>query len=400
MQLSEGFFSVLPKNITPDITKHFIIFRNESGRKACFSGKRVQLLSYSPDYGENFVEVTEQEAREKHLGKMRCIGTITNEHELLILLSKYFVFEISSDYVPVVIKREKRERKERKPRKKSEKKLELKVDQAPQDRDEKELIIAYRKETCARKKDQIFRTILFQRGVNGKTWSQIIKNYVSYNKHKFSCFQDRTEDDFYQDIVTALHTQVSRWFDVTSDFCFSTYAWYVIKCAFSRILQTLSTQKRRVSSVKGVELDDPEFSWNETISMENTLFPQTSFEDDFVNKSLCDHIETLFKLKPIVAPEKLKDELLSIIRNKSTMQNSLYSLAKRYNIDIKEVFLLERDLRENLKNAMIHDIMLHLKYDINGDDQIAKKFKRSKGHVIKTKRQFLTSIKSKFQGID
>lgn len=403
MHLSEKFFSVLPNNITPDTTKHFIIFRDQNEKKACFSGKRVQLLSYSSDFGENFVEVTESEAKEKHLGKMRCLGTISNEYELLILFSKYFGFTINSDYVPIFSKTKTLSRtsvkKEKKQRKRREK-LEIKVDQLPQDRDEKELIIEYRNTESKVKKDKIFKIILFQRGVNGKTWSQIIKNYVAYNKHKINCFQDRTEEDFYQDLVIALHNQVEKWFDVKLDYCFSTYAWYVIKCAFSRVLQTLSTQKRKVSSVKSIELDDPEFSWSESISTNDTVTTQSSFECDFDNRNLCDHIEDMFVLKCIEAPEDLKQELLEIIRNKSTMQNSLYTLAKKYKMDVREVFILERDLRENLKNSMIHDIITHLKYDINADDQIARKYKRSKGHVIKTKRQFVTSVKTKLQGID
>jgi len=92
--LSKSFVSFLPKEINSNITKHFIIFNDSSGRKAYFSGRRIQLLSYSSDYGKGFVEVTEQEAKKKHLGKVRCLGTVTSENELLEILSKYFSFEI------------------------------------------------------------------------------------------------------------------------------------------------------------------------------------------------------------------------------------------------------------------------------------------------------------------
>lgn len=401
MHLSESFFSVLPESITPDITKHFIIFRDSAGKKACFSGKRVQLLSYDPSFGENFVEVTESEAKEKHLGKMRCLGTISHESQLLNLFSKYFDFEISDKYTPpavTTISRESPKKREKREPKKREKKLEIKADQSPQDRDERELVIAYRAASEQKTKDRIFRKILHQRGVNGKTWSQIIKNYVSYNRHHFAQYKDRTVDDFYQDIVTALHWQVAKWFDVSVKVCFSTYAWYVINCAFKRVLQTLGTQKRKVSAMNNIELDDTECAWDESISIEKTQLPQYNFEEDLIKKNLCAHIEGMFELKEITASEELKQEMLEVIRNKSTMQNSLYSLAKKYNVDVDEIFILERDLRENLKNSMIRDILIHMQYDINADEDIATKYKRSKGHVIKMKRHLITTVKSKLKG--
>ncbi len=396
MHLSASFFSALPKVVNTETTKHFIIFNDSNGKKAYFSGRRIQLLSYNSDYGKGFVEVTEQEAKKKHLGKVRCLGTVTSENELLEILSKYFSFEISFNPQKPVIQ-EKNSSLKQLASFKIKKYSEIRIDQAPQDRDEKELIKAYRETTCLKMKDKIFSTILFKRGVNGKTWSQIVKNYISYNKHKFSHFQDRTEEDFYQDIVLALHKQVSKWFDISSESCFSTYAWFVIKCAFSRILQTLSTQKRKIT--QNVELDNPEYIWSEVISSESTLSPQTNFVDQFININLCEHIEAMFQLKQITAPAELKEELLKIIRNKSTVHNSLYSLAKKYKMNVEDIFSLERDLRENLKKSMIHDIIVHLKYGISGDEQIATKFKRSKGHVTKTKRYFVTSVKSKLQGI-
>jgi len=400
MNLSENFFSVLPKNISYNQTKHFTIFYDGSGKKACFSGKRIQLHSYHSIYGANFTEVTEEEARLKHLGKMRCLGTLSDEYELLRVIAFYFGFQISPDYTPPIKTEIVREKRERVKRAKLEKKLEIKADQRPADRDERELIITYRGTTDKKVKDKIFRTILFQRGVNGKTWDQIIRNYVIYNKHRFSRHQDRNENDFYQDIVIALHKTIDKWFDVEAENCFSTYVWYVINCAFNRILQLLSTQKRKVSSVNNtVELDDNECSWDESISIEKTQLPQFNFEDFFTKRDLCSHIYKMFQLKKIDAPDDLKEEMLDVIRNKSTMQNSLYSLAKKYKIDVDKIFILERDLRENLRNAMYRDIILNMKFDINGDEEVAKKYRRSKGHVIKMKRQFVTTVKAKLKGI-
>lgn len=399
MQLSNEFFIALPKNIEPDKTKHFIIFKDELGKKVCFSGKRVQLLEYNLEFGTNFIEVTEEQARFKHLGKMRCIGSVSNEYELLLLFSKYFKFEVPTFYKPIIalekinLKSKKKERQKKEHKKKN---LDVKIDQLPKDRDEKELIIAFRNTNDKRKQDKIFNTILFKRGVNGKTWDQIIKNYVSYNKVRFAQFKDRTENDFYQDIVIALHKQISKWFNVEEKVCFSTYAWFVINCAFNRILQLLSTKKRKSSLVK-IELDDPNTSWDETISMEKTNMCHNSFEDNFIKKNLCDYIQRMFDLKEIDAPEELKQEMLKVIREKSTMKNSLYSLAKKYNLNIEKVFLLEKDLRDNLKNSMFSDIIRNFKYDINGDDFIADKYKRSKGHIIKMKRQVSLVIKSKLK---
>ena len=399
MELSELFLNVLPKSITPDITKHFIIFRDVSGKKACFSGKRVQLLAFDPTWGPNFTEVTEEEAKLKHLGKMRCIGVINAEQELLNLFSKYFEFEVPSSYIPpaipikIVTPREKKVRLPKEPKRK----LELKVNEEPQDRDERILVGAFRNATTQREKNKIFNIILYQRGVRGKTWDQIIISFVRFNRHKFAQYRDRTENDFYQDIVSALFIQVSKWFDIACNTCFSTYAWYVINCAFKRVLQSLGTQKRKISSIKSVELDDPECSWDEVISSERTLIPQINFEDEYMSKDLCSHINKMFELKEIDAPEELKQAMLLVIRNKSTMQNSFYALAKQYNMSIEDIFLLEKDLSDNLRNSMYREILRNIKYDINGDEDIAKKYKRSKGHVIKMKRHVVNLVKSKLE---
>jgi hypothetical protein len=402
MELSEKFFSYIPNSITYKTTKFFTTFTDSSGKKAYFSGKRLQLLEYDPSYGKNFIQITEEQAKKKHVGKVRCLGIVYDEYQLLVIFSKYFKFEQPPVYTPP--QQHTSNRSERKERKIVEKprKLELKTQQLPSDRDEKDLISAYRLTENKREKDRIFKVILFQRGVNGKTWHQIIKNYVSYNKHKFAHFLDRTEDDFYQDIVIALQKQVEKWFDSSRNCCFSTYAWYVINCSFHRVLQLLSTQKRKVSYVKSnIDLNDSETSWDEIISIDKTQMPysQVCFEDDFEQKNLCSYIQKMFKLREVDAPEELKQEILKVIREKSTMQNSLYSLAKKYNMEVDVLFELEIVLRENLKNAMYNDIILNMQYDINADEHIARKYKRSKGHVIKMKRQLSTLIKSKLKSM-
>lgn len=399
MKLSDKFFELLPKSISHQSTKFFTVFTDVSEKKAYFSGKRLQLLEYDSSFGANFTQITEEEAKQKHVGKVRCLGIISDEYQLLVVFSKYFKFKTPPVYTPLFqnVTRNQRQKKSviKAP------KLELKTQQLPADRDEKDLVIAFRATFDPKEKNRIFNVILYQRGVNGKTWDQIIKNYVSYNKHMFAHFLDRTEKDFYQDIVVAFNYAVKKWFDPQQGCCFSTYVWYVINCAFQRVLQSLSTQKRKVSySKNNVDLDDQEASWNESISIEKTQMPQTNFEEQFENKNLCVMIKKMFELKEIEASEDLKQDLLKIIRDKSTMQNSLYILAKKYKMDPNELFKLEMTLRENLRNAMYNDIILNMQLDINADEDIAKKYKRSKGHVIKMKRQLSSLIKNKLKSIE
>jgi len=394
MRLSNEFFLALPSFVVYTITKHFVLFKDNTGKKACFSGKKVQLNKYEKCFGENFSELTEDEARLRHLGKMRCIGKVENENELLILFSKHFNFEINSIYIPKQKEKVKEKQVEKVVQKKKEN--EKKVNQHPNERDEKQLVLKFRDSSSKRERDKIFKTILYKRGVNGKTWDQIIKNYVSFHKHRFLQFSERNESDFYQDIVTALYKQIVKWFDVEKDFCFSTYAWYVINCAFNRVLQSLSTKKRK-PNLNNIELDDCDNSWSETISIEKTQLPQTNFEDDLIKKNLCNHIQEIFKLKPIDAPDALKQELIEIIRDKSIIQNPLYALAKKYDISIRKIFILEKEIRENLQNSMYNDIIRNIKYDINGDEDIAKKYKRSKGHIIKMKKNISTVVKSRLK---
>ncbi|MDD5649691.1 MAG: hypothetical protein PHF86_04625 [Candidatus Nanoarchaeia archaeon] len=398
MELSESFLSVLPNHISSNTTKHFVFFKDKDGKKVCLSGKKVQLLHFNPEFGVKFIEVSEKEAKDKHLGKMRCIGIVSDEYELLILLSKYFCFDISQNYIaPVEVEVYKKD-KIKKQKREVKKDNELKINLLPSDRDEIELIKQYRLETNNKKKDKIFRTILFKRGVNNKTWSQIIKSYISFNKHKFNCFNDRTEEDFYQEIVAALHKQVSKWFDVSLNFCFSTYAWHVINCAFNRILQTLSTQKRSLPTTKNIDLDNPENNFD--VSSEKLLIHQNSFEDEFYNQNLCRQIENMLELKEINAPEELKKDILEAIKDKSIVTTSLYNLAKKHNVTIEEVFYLEKKLRDNFKHTILRDIITYMKYDINADEELAKKFKRSTGHIIKIRNQFISSVKTKLKGME
>jgi hypothetical protein len=74
-------------------------------------------------------------------------------------------------------------------------------------------------------------------------------------------------------------------------------------------------------------------------------------------------------------------------------------LSKKYGISLEEIFRLEMTIRENLRNSMFKDIILNMQYDINADDDIAMKYKRSKGHVIKMKRQLSVLVKSKLKGV-
>lgn len=402
MQLSETFFSLLPKTIELSPSKIFEVFsEKDSDKKAYFSGKRVLLMFYKPEFGESFKEITEEYAKQKHLGKVRCIGNIKNEIELMKIFSIYFNFIFPESFVnkeiqPQEIKTPKI--KKIKETVKKEKKVDLdKICKKPQERDEVELVRAYRSTESRKLKNKIFNTILFERGVNGKTWDKIIRNYISFNKHKISNFKDRSEEDFYQEIVIALHKQVETWFNLEKNICFSTYAWYVINCAFNRVLQHLLTQKRKITSSNSVELDNDEFSWDESISKEKSLLPTVSFEEEHEKKDLCNYIKGLFEIKSVEAPKGLKDELEVIIKEKSTMQNSLYSVAKKYNYEIEKIFKLEKEIRENLKNSMFCDIILSMQYENKTDEEIASQYNRSKGHVVKMKKYLSDQVKIKMR---
>lgn len=400
MELTKEFFAVLPTKVKYEITKHFTIFKDEGNKKACFSGKRIQLTEFNSDFGKNFVEVSEEQAKLKHLGKMRCVGNVSCEYELLKVFACFFYFEMPQSFTPVIVQKnhEKKQEKIKQPIKKEIKVENAKLNQSPEDRDEKELVTKYRQTTNKREKDKIFSTILFKRGVKGKSWDQIIRNYISFNKFKFAAFQDRNENDFYQEILMAFHKQIEKWYKVEKNTCFSTYAYYVINCAFNRVLQSLSTKKRKSNNANlNIDLDDTEMSWDESISIEKTEFSHSNFEEEFDKANLCSHIEQMFELKHIDAPEELKQELLSNIRNKSTIQNSLFLLSKKYNVSVEQLFVLEKDLRDNLKNAMFNDIILNIKYEKDSDEDIAKKYKRSKGHVIKMKKHIQSIVQSKFK---
>jgi len=399
MYLSESFFAALPSSISHESTKFFTVFKSEN-KKSYFSGKRVQLLDFDSSYGPKFTEVTDEVAKLKHLGKVRCVGVVSSEYELLVVYSKYFSFIVPQDF-PVSVEKEKHVVKKRK----SKLELEIKLcnsnlEKKPGDRDEKDLVNSFRLAKTQNEKNKIFRIILFQRGVNGKTWDKIIQNYVFYNKHKFSHIHDRDEKDFYQDIVIALHKQVEKWFNTDKQICFSTYAWYVINCSFHRILQLLSTQKRKVSYEKSnIQLNNNDTSYDESISIENTMYSKSSFEDEFEQRNLCNIIKKMFELKQVDAPNELKQEVLKVIREKSAVHNSLYLIAKKYDVKTTEVFKLERILRENIKNAMFSDIITNMQYDINADEEIAKKYKRSKGHIIKMKKKMSGIVKSKLKEV-
>lgn len=400
MNISSNFFSILPEHIKYKTTKFFTVF-DDGTKKAYLSGKRLQLLEHDVEFGESFSKISEEEAKQKHLGKIRCLGGVSSEQQLLFVFSKYFKFKLSSNSILSQACDVKKPVKVISQKNKSVCQSDSKTNNIPADRDEKQLVNAYRIATSKKEQDRIFNIILMKRGVNGKTWDLIIRNFVSYNKHKFAHFLDRTENDFYQDIVIAFHKQVSKWFDTERNICFSTYAWYVINCAFNRVLQLLSTQKRKVCDNRGnIDLDDNELGWNETISIEKSQLHCTlSFEDELEQKNLCTYINRMFDLKEFNAPDELKQDLLKVIRDKSTIQNSLYSLSKKYGISLEEIFRLEMTIRENLRNSMFKDIILNMQYDINADDDIAMKYKRSKGHVIKMKRQLRVLVKSKLKGV-
>ena len=89
MNFSRNCFSSLPNSVKVEIKKNFIkIFDSE--KIAYIFGKKIQLLEYKSDYGSSFRQVSEEQAKKKHLGRIRCIGTVSDEKQLLNVLLKYF----------------------------------------------------------------------------------------------------------------------------------------------------------------------------------------------------------------------------------------------------------------------------------------------------------------------
>jgi len=373
-------------------TKFFTIFSKQN-KKAYFSGKRLQLQEFQKEYGENFSQITCEEAKIKHLGKIRSIGIISDCEQLINVLLKYFktssVCKPTNDYSlheinRNVVKAEKRNQKN---------------DHTTIKNDEINLVLKYRASTSEREKNKIFNVILYERGTtDGKTWDKTIRDFVSINKFRFKNISDHDESDFYQVITMALHKQVEKWFDTQSDVKFSTYAWYVIRSAFGRKLQALGTQKRKVTyQMNNVDLDNQEICWDEIISSEKTVCKNSSFEEELVNKDFCAHIHNIFELKDVDISPELREDLLNVIKNKSVIKSSLYDLAKKHNVDIEKLFEIELTIRNNMKNSMYNDILLFIKHGINADNEIAKKYNRSKGHVIKMKRQLSQIVRSKMK---
>ena len=157
MQLSEKFFTFLPPNLSYQSKKFFTVFSDDTGKKAYLSGKRLQLFSHNSSFGEKFVEITEEQAKQKHLGKVRCLGVVSDEYEALVVFSKYFSFEKPAIYLCPKVEHEKKQKYVVK----KVKRLELKTNQLPSDRDEKELILKYRSTTDIKEKNRIFRVILY-----------------------------------------------------------------------------------------------------------------------------------------------------------------------------------------------------------------------------------------------
>jgi DNA-directed RNA polymerase specialized sigma24 family protein len=378
-----NFDATLLPDVSITTTKVFTIF-TYNNKKAYFSGKRLQLHEFSESFGENFKQISIEEAKQKHLGKVRAIGKINDEKQLTAVLKKYFCIEEKKQ--EEIIVKEIKQVKENK-----------KVDQTES---EDELVLRFRATTDEREKDKIFRTILYKKGVKGKNWDTLIRNFVSYNKFRIKNISDYTEDDFYQEIVIALHKQIDKWFNENKSARFSTYAWYVIRSAFGRVLQTLDTQKRKVAyQTTNISLDNTDDNWNEIISVDKTVSKNVSFDLELENREICKNIENLFVLKKLEISEELKQDLSNIIQNKAVVKDSLNILAKKHNIPVVDLIKTEMVLRNNIKNAMYNDILLYIKYDINGDEKIAEKYNRSTGHVIKMKRQLGEVIRSKIKEI-
>jgi hypothetical protein len=361
-------------------TKVFTVFSKDN-KKAYLSGKKLRLHEFNLEFGESFIQISSEEAKRKHLGKVKSIGTILTQEQLVNVLKKYF-----SIVVPVQVPVSKKVN------------LNQIVDKNLTKISENELVLRYRASSNEREKNKIFNTILFERGTSGKTWDVIIKNYISYNKFKYKHIVDYNENDFYQEVVIALHKEVEKWFNPNEQVKFSTYAWYVIHSAFHRVLQSLSTQKRKVAyQSNNIDLDNNDVAWDEMISSEKIMGKFVPFDEELENKDMCEHIQDIFELKEVNIDPVLKDELIKVIKNKSVIRGSLYTLSKKYNVPVEELFKIELIIRTNLKNSMYNDILLFMKHGINADKEIAKKYNRSKGHVIKMKRQLGQIVRTKMK---
>jgi len=377
-------------------TKFFMIFSKDN-KKAYFSGKKLQLQEFNAQFGESFKQITLEEAKRKHLGRIKSIGTIHTKEQLIDVLVKYFSIEIKNsnfsanvnieiDDISVIASISKN------------KKNNLSVEENLLKSDENELVARYRASSSEHEKNKIFNTILFERGASGKTWDTIINNYISYNKFKYKHIADYDKNDFYQEIVIALHKEVQKWFNPAENVKFSTYAWYVINSAFHRVLQSLSTQKRKVSyQIDNINLNNQDVPWDEIISSEKTISKKVSFEEEFENKEMCKHIERMFELKEVNISTSLKKDIIDAIKNKFVMRDLFKVLAQKHGVSVEELIKVELVIRNNLQNSIYKDILSFMKYDVNADNGIAKKYNRSKGHIVKMRRQLGQIVRSKMK---
>jgi hypothetical protein len=62
----------------------------KNGKVAYISKKRVSLQEIKPEYSSNAKTFTDQEIKQRHLGKVKCIVKFKNEDELKQILTAYF----------------------------------------------------------------------------------------------------------------------------------------------------------------------------------------------------------------------------------------------------------------------------------------------------------------------
>ena len=275
-----------------------------------------------------------------------------------------------------------------------------------------ELVKLYREEQRQTEKTKIFKSILFVPR-NNKSWHQYILNHAEENIYRAGfCNIILDVDDLYQEIVYAFLKLVESWFDIKSaSASFPTYAWYVINSYTGRVFQSSNTHKRRINPKMIIEInsvcnDNESKKFGEVISDQNnigmirTIEKGENFEDMIFHKNLVEFLLKFFEPEEINAPDSLKNELTSLIKNKYDSKQNLSHLAIKYETTLQSLGDLTKQITENIKRQIFRDIIIFIKKDIKSDDILAEKYNCSTGHVLEMKKELPVILKKKFNEVN
>ena len=272
-----------------------------------------------------------------------------------------------------------------------------------------ELIELFRRETTSnRMKSKIFDTILFSKKTHDKTWHQNITSHVNRNKYKLGyCDASINADDIYQEIMKAFYKMVTKWFNVETNFSFSTYAWYVINTAVDRYFQTLNTKKRK-HDFYFVNFDEAhdegkmnyEVVCNQGFGVYQTAEKVEGFEQVFVYKDIVEHIKNSFKIEEINEAKSLVDEIKELIRNKCTNNEVMNSISIKYDKSIEDILSLKTKINENMENELYLDIIKMIEHDVKDDGIVAQKHNCSRSQITKNKQKLAEIVKKELKKLE